>query len=139
VIAVALAGAAILKVDGLALLLFVLLALIGNFLALGVVAVVGTLPRVIRTDQGGQIEQGSRSLLAALLLIVGFDLVAMMPGYLAWMQLLIWTRQNQRLTDADVQHVAPWVLLAALVYSLLIGSLGIWLGGRNFARLLRPR
>lgn len=139
VLAVALAGASVLQASGTALILFVLLGLIGNFLALGVVAVVGTLPRVIRTDRGGQIEQGSRSLLAALLLIVGFDVVAMMPGYLAWMQLVYWGQQGQMLTDGEVLAVAPWVVLAALAYSLVIGSAGIWLGGRNFARLLRPR
>lgn len=136
---VTLAGATLLHASGTALLLFVPLALIGNLIALGVTAVVGTLPHVIRPDASGQIEQGSRSLLAAMLLIVGFIVVAMMPGHLFWLWLQRLEQSGSHIGEAEATAMAPGVLLATLIYGGLVGGLGLWLGSHNFARLLRPR
>lgn len=133
---VAAAGALLLEAGLLAVLAFVGVALGGTGVAIGVLAIIGTSPRLLRSDDGSFAPVG-RGLLAALLLVIGFELAAA-PAIVAWVLLAEQARQ-QPLTTADALAGAPWVVAAALAYGALIAALGTWLGSRNLRALLRPR
>ncbi|MCU0865616.1 MAG: hypothetical protein MUC36_17670 [Planctomycetes bacterium] len=130
-------GAWLLGADGSVLLTFVGIGLGGNCTALGVLAVVGTWPRLMQPDQGGQVLQGGRSFLAALLLVAGFEL-ACAPVVIAWWrwhpELLVWRPDPAELGDA-----ALLVVGAAMLYGSITATLGNWIGTANVRRLLRPR
>jgi len=133
---VAVAGVLVLDVEPRTLLAFAGIALGGTLVAVGVLAVVGTWPRLMRPDDG-HVAQGGRGFLAALLLVGAFELAAA-PGVAAWLWLNAQTRH--RLLTVDVALAwTPWVVAAAVVYGAVVASLGAWLGARNFRRLLRPR
>ena len=121
---------------------FVAIALGGTLAALGVLAVVGTWPRLMRPDVDGQILQGGKSFLAAMVLVTAFEL-AMAPGAFAWSRLVDHARHlhevDGTLTPVTISAWAPWVVAAALGYGALIGAIGLWLGGRNYRRLLAPQ
>ena len=117
---------------------FVVIALAGTAAALGVLAIVGTWPRLMRPDAEGQIMQGGKTFLAAMVLVTIFELVVA-PAMFAWLWLSHFAEQQRGLTLEVARQHAPWVLAAALAYGGLIATLGIWLGGRNYRRLLTPR
>jgi hypothetical protein len=133
---VAVAGALLLDADGLVILTFVGAGLGGNCAALGVLAVIGTWPRLMRPDQGGQVLQGGRSFLAALLLVVAFEGICapVVFGWWHWHGLLQAWRP-----DADqLRHAAVIAIAGALLYGSVIATIGSWLGTRNMRRLLQP-
>ncbi len=134
---VAAAGAHLFGASLLAVAGFAGVALGGTFAALGVLAIVGTQPRLMRPDDGGHIVQGGRSFLAALLLVALFQL-AMSPAMFGWMHLVDHLR-GHRLRPETVQEWAPWVIGAAWLHGLLIGGIGIAIGVRNFRKLTRPQ
>ena len=121
---------------------FVAIALAGTLAALGVLAVIGTWPRLMRPDIDGQILQGGKSFLAAMVLLTTFEL-SMSPGVLAWSYLAEHARRlheaDDMLTAATIAEWTPWVIAATIGYGALIGSIGLWLGGRNYRRLLAPQ
>lgn len=134
---VAAAGMQLLDADLLTIACFGGTALGGTAVALGVLAVVGTWPRLMRPDAEGQILQGGRSFLAAMVLVTLFE-VAVSPAVLGF----LWLRdhaQRDGLAADEALAFAPWVVGAALGYGALIAAAGVWLGGRNYRRLLRPR
>lgn len=134
---VAAAGSHLLDASPTTLLLFVALALAGTMAALGVLAMVGTWPRLMRPDDGGQIVQSGRSFLAAMVLVVGFE-VAVSPAVFGWWQLTGWLMQRPRI-GAELLPYAGWVVAAAWLFGLAVGGLGLLVGAWNYARLLRPR
>ncbi len=81
------AGVHLFGAGATALLGFVGLALGGTLAALGVLAIVGTSPRLMRPDDSGQVAQGGRSFVAALLLVLLFQL-ALAPAMFAWLEFL---------------------------------------------------
>lgn len=134
---VGLAGALTLDAGPAALLAFTGIALGGTLTALGVLAAVGTWPRLMQPDDGGQAAQSGRSFLGALLLVVGFELAAA-PAVFGW----LWLQelaQHRPLSADVVWQWAPQVVAAAGGYGLLIAALGILVGTANYRRLLRPR
>jgi hypothetical protein len=138
VIVVVLAGHYLLHVDAETLLWFSGLALAGNLVALGVVATVGTLPLLTRPDLSGQMASGWRSFVATLLLVFGFE-AAMAPGFIGWQALAVYVARRGPVSAAQATAFAPTVLVVAWLLALVLGGGGVWLGGRNFRRLLRPR
>jgi hypothetical protein len=138
VIVVALIGHYLLRADGQTLLWFGGLALAGNLIALGVVATVGTLPLLMRPDPNGQMPGSWRSFLATLLLVFGFD-AAVSPGFIGWNALAIYVARRGTVSAAQAMAFAPKVLGVAWLLALVLGGGGVWLGGRNFRRLLRAR
>jgi hypothetical protein len=117
-------------------LTYVGMALAGTLVALGVLAVVGTSPRLMRPDQGGHIVQGGRTFVAAMLLVVLFEL-AVAPGWLSWIWLVAWA--DGRLVTADAARAhAPLVVAGAFAFAAPVAALGTWIGTRNYRRLLRP-
>ncbi len=134
---VAFAGAAMLGASRAALLVFGAIALGGTFAALGVLATVGTWPRLMRPDDGGQAVQGGKSFLAAMVLVLVYYL-ALLPALVAW----VWLGQHTRdrtLRPGAARAAAPWVAGGACAYGLLVLALGLLVGTRNFRRLLAPR
>ncbi|MBX3464405.1 MAG: hypothetical protein KF830_14645 [Planctomycetes bacterium] len=129
---VALAGAQAFGAGAAAVLAFAGVAAGGTLAALGVLAVVGTSPRLMRPDDGAM-AQGGRSFLAALLLVVLFQL-ALAPAMFAWLRLLQHLRRH-RLAADEVLALLPWVVGAALAWGVVVAALGIALGARNFRRL----
>jgi len=117
--------------------LFLGLGLAGNLLALGVLAVVGTWPRLMRPDDGGQIQQGGRSFLGALLLVVLLE-AAVAPAVMAWWWGVAWLRQQPQ-TSAQLFQFAPHLLGAAWLYAVLIGGTCLLIANANVRRLLQPR
>jgi hypothetical protein len=112
-------------------------ALGGTLGAVGVLAVIGTLPILVRPDDGGQVQQGGKNFLGAILLVLGFEVVAS-PAMFGW----LWLLDHSRRTTVRASEVAawtPWVIGASLVYGALLAVVGTGLGTRNFARMLRPR
>ena len=134
---VACAGAYTLDVDLQSMLWFLGVALAGTLVALGVVAVVGTWPRLMRPDAEGQILQGGKSFVAAMVMVTAFQ-AALMPAFYLWVRVTQHVQSN-RITAYQVGTVMPWILGAAILYGLLVGALGLWIGGRNYRRLLAPR
>ncbi len=132
---VAAAGAVVFGIDGAVLLAFLGTGLGGTLAAVGVLAVVGTLPLLMRPDDSGQVVQGGRSFLAALVLVVAFQLT-MLPGALAW-SLVVVPNSEHRL--GPPWPWAPWLVAAAIGYGAVAAGLGGWIGARNFRRLLQPR
>jgi len=116
---------------------FVGLALAGTLVALGVVAVIGTWPRLMRPDAEGQILQGGKSFLAAMLMVTTFQ-CALTPAFYLWFTLTHHVQRN-RITSFQVEQWLPWLLGAAVVYGLLVATAGLWIGGRNYRRLLAAR
>lgn len=133
---VAAAGAHLFGASLVAVASFVGLALGGTLAALGVLAMVGTSPRLMRPDDGGHIVQGGRSFLAALLLVVLFQL-AMSPAMFGWLHVLDHLR-GHRLRTETLHAWAPWVVGAALLHGLLVGGIGVALGVRNYRKLTAP-
>jgi hypothetical protein len=131
------AGVVVLEARPLVVAAYAAAALGGTGVALGVLAVVGTLPMLVRPDDRGGATPGGRNLFGALLLVLGLQL-AMAPAALAWR--VVELRANQRgLGAAEAWEAAPAVLAAVLGYGLLALALGAAIGRWNFARLLRPR
>lgn len=112
-------------------------ALAGNVLALGAVATVGTAPRLMRPDAGGQIGQGSRSFVAALALVVLFELL-MAPAFVGW-HWLVASRHSGVLSYRAAAELLPYVPALAWALALPVGGALLWLGRANYARLLQPR
>ena len=112
-------------------------ALGGTFGAIGVLAVIGTLPPLVRPDDGGQVQQGGKNFLGAILLVLGFEAVAA-PAMFGWLWLVDHARHSP-VRAADVAAWTPWLVGAALLYGLTLASVGTWAGTRNIARMLRPR
>ena len=134
---VAVTGAWSQAADRLTLIAFVGAGLGGNLAALGVLAIIGTWPRLMRPDQGGQVLQGGRSFLAALLLVVTFEL-ACAPVVVGWW----WCNrelESWRPDSHELQAAAAAVVAAALVYGSLLATIGNWIGTRNMRRLLLPQ
>jgi len=116
---------------------FVGFAVAGTLGALGVVAVIGTWPRLMRPDAEGQIMQGGKSFLAAMVMVTTFQ-ITMIPAILFWSWLTRYVR-NHPVTSETVAHYLPTLLAGATGYGLLIALLGTWLGSRNYRTLLAPR
>lgn len=138
VIVVALAGHYLLRADAETLLWFSGVALAGNCVALGVVATVGTLPLLTRPDPGGQMPAGWRSFVATLLLVFGFEAATMGPGIIGWTALTVYVAHRGPVSAAQAMAFAPTVLGGAWFLALVLGGVGVWVGARNFRRLLRP-
>ncbi|MBL8748939.1 MAG: hypothetical protein JNK78_07255 [Planctomycetes bacterium] len=114
-------------------LTFVATTLGGTLAALGVLAVVGTSPRLMRPDLGGAMAQGGRSFLAAMLLVLLFEF-AMSPAVFAWS----WLTANVH-TAAAARAAFVWVAAGAWALGLAVGGVGVALGVRNFRRLCAPQ
>jgi hypothetical protein len=132
---VAVVGAQTFAAGAAAQALFLALALGGTALALGTVAMIGSWPRLMRPDTGGQITQGSRMLVASLVLIMTFEL-AIAPGWMAWHWLC---RETVRGGEPATRAALGWTLPATLSWALLGCAFFCWLGARNYRRLLQPR
>lgn len=129
-------GGRALGTDAVSLLQFVGIAVPGTLVALGVLAVVGTLPWLVRPDDAAQTAQGGRNFFASLLLILFFELV-MAPGVVAWLWLAEWA-QHDRLTIELCDAYAPHVIAIAWAFGLTVFALGLLIGARNFRKLTRP-
>lgn len=116
---------------------FVGTALGGTATALGVLAAIGTWPRLMRPDEGGQIVQGGRTFLAAMALVLAFEF-AVAPGVFGWLYLLDRLRVATP-SQAELVGAAPWVVGAALLYGTVVLLLGYLVACRNYRRLLAPR
>lgn len=114
-------------------LTFVGTAVGGTLVALGVLAIVGTSPRLMRPEDGGQIVQGGRTFVAAMLLVIVFY-VALLPAVPAW----LWLRANVH-TPAALRDAAPWIVGGAMLLGAVVALLGIAIGTRNFRRLTAAR
>lgn len=134
---VAVVGVQMIGADAAEVGWFVAFALAGTLAALGVVAVIGTWPRLMRPDAEGQILQGGKSFLAAMVMVTVFQLT-MIPAILFWTW-LVRTGQRRAISSELVDEHLPTLLAAALAYGILIAMLGTWLGGRNYRTLLAPR
>lgn len=131
------AGVQMLDVEATTMLWFLGFALSGTLVALGVVAIVGTWPRLMRPDAEGQILQGGKSFLAAMVMVTLFQLT-MTPAIIGWRSLTIYAQRN-RVTSGMVHEHLPTLLAIAGGYALLVSLVGFWLGGRNYKKLLAPR
>lgn len=134
---VAAAGMQLLAVRGPTLLWFVGFAVAGTLAALGIIAAVGTEPRLMRPDSDGQILQGGKSFLAAMIMVTAFQ-VTMMPVVIGW-QWLVRAVHREHVPMRTLLEYAPYALGAALCYGILIALAGSWLGGLHYRRLLAPR
>ena len=114
-------------------LTFVGVAIGGTFAALGVLAIVGTSPRLMHPEHGGQIVQGGRTFVAAILLVMLFYLV-LSPAVPAW----IWLERNVR-SASDLRTAAPWVVGGAWALGGIVALVGVAIGARNFRKLAQPR
>ncbi|MCK5943777.1 MAG: hypothetical protein KAI24_17465 [Planctomycetes bacterium] len=134
---VAVVGVQMLAVDARTIGWFVGFALAGTLAALGVVAVIGTWPRLMRPDAEGQILQGGKSFLAAMVMVTTFQ-IAMAPAMASWTWLVRDTYRNPLRSDVVADQL-PLALAAALAYGAVLALLGTWLGSRNYRALLAPR
>lgn len=130
-------GAWLLPANGSALLAYGGLALGGTLAALGVLAIVGTTPMLVRPDDSGQVAPGGKGLFGAILLVLGFY-VAVSPVVPAWLWLEEYALRH-RLRAADVAPHVPWIVAAAIAYGAGIAAIGTLIGTANFRRLLAPR
>ncbi|MCA8964861.1 MAG: hypothetical protein KDC48_08235 [Planctomycetes bacterium] len=134
---VAAAGAQQFGADRLVLWHFLAMALCGTAMALGVVAAIGTWPRLMQPDDGGQIVQSGRNFVAAMALVLCFELT-LSPALIGWIALMDRAdRQPLSLTQATA--AAPTVLAIAATYGALVLGIGYAIGCRNYRRLLSPR
>jgi hypothetical protein len=131
------AGVQFLGADMRTLSWFAANAVAGTIAALGVLAIVGTWPRLMRPDADGQILQGGKSFLAAMVLVTLFELVVA-PALFGWLWLDDHARREGLSRDA-ARALLPWITAGAFAYALLVGAFGLWLGSRNYRRLLAPR
>jgi hypothetical protein len=133
------AGEHLLEANRTTLLAFLGIGLGGTLAALGVLAVVGTWPRLMRPDDGGQILQGGRTFVAATVLVVLFE-IAVSPAVVGWWWLCEYAKRSipgLRLETALAW--APAVVAGAVLIGAAIAGLGTWIGARNYRRLLAPR
>jgi hypothetical protein len=121
----------------LALVTFAGIAFAGTLAALGALAVVGTWPRLMRPDDGGQIVQGGRSFFAAIVLVLVFEF-ALSPALYGWLWMQDYARL-QGLGEETARRAAPWVVGGAWLLGAVVGALGVAIGARNFRRLSSPR
>ncbi len=134
VLVVAFLGAQVFGAGLATVLVFLGMALLGNGIALGVLALVGTMPWLLRPDESGRLGQGARPLLAAMLLVLAFEL-ALAPALVTALILADLLGQ-----DAIPLGTAAALQAGALGASALLAAVaGGLVGARNFARLLRPR
>lgn len=110
-------------------------ALTGTFIALAVVAVIGTWPRVMRPDNEGQILQGGKSFVAAMVMVTTFH-ITMMPAAILWQWI---TNPRNRVTSYLADEWLPSILGIAVGYAAIITMIGFLIGGWNYRRLLAPR
>jgi len=134
---VAAAGSQLFGADRVVLWHFAICALAGTAAALGVLAAIGTWPRLLRPDDGGQIVQSSRSFLAAMALVLCFELV-LSPALFAWIALMAHAGRA-RLTLEQATAAAPQMLGIAALYGGLVFVVGYTIGCRNYRQLLAPR
>lgn len=132
---VAAAGAHQFGAGPFAVATFAGLGVAGTLCALGVLAVIGTSPRLVRPDDG-PIAQSGRNLIAALLLVFTFQL-AIAPAVFghAWLE---HRARTVRIDSATAAAWAPWVVAGAVLYGCVVAALGTWIGARNYRRLLQP-
>lgn len=128
------AGVAVLGAEGRVLLAYAGTAVGGTLAALGVLAVVGTLPMLLRPDPDGRTAPGGRSFVAALVLVVAFQ-ATMVPAVFAWSVYVVPTAE--RLDELGWNELGGLVA-AAVGYGALVVLLGGLVGSRNLRRLLRP-
>ncbi|MFK7741282.1 MAG: hypothetical protein AB8H80_13260 [Planctomycetota bacterium] len=134
---VAAVGLQLLHAETSTVLWFCGFAVAGTLAALGIVAIIGTWPRLMRPDSEGQILQGGKSFLAAMVMVMTFQL-AMLPAMAGW-QILLRRASVERMSYDILIAEAPWMLAAALGYGLILALVGCWVGARNYRRLLAPR
>jgi hypothetical protein len=128
-------GVQTLDVELKTLLWFLGFALAGTVIALAVVAVVGTWPRLMRPDNEGQILQGGKSFFAAMVMVTTFH-ITMLPAVLMWHDV---TNPRTRITSQLVDENLPVLLGIAASYAAVIAIIGFLIGGWNYRRLLAPR
>lgn len=110
-------------------------ALAGTFVALAVIAVIGTWPRLMRPDDEGQIMQGGKSFFAAMIMVCLFQ-ITMIPAVYVW----TWVANpRHRITSYVVDQSLPSLLGIAIGYAFIVTSIGFAIGGLNYKRLLAPR
>lgn len=131
---VALVGSQVLGAAPTTVAVAVAAALLGNGIALGVVAGVGTLPALLQPDETGRIGQGTRPLLLALLLVLAFEL-AVAPAVVGAVVLAELLQRG----EIGLQAATGILLAGMAALGLLVGGLGVLLGTRNYRRLLRAR
>ncbi len=135
---VALTGVWLLDANVTTLAVFVGVALGGTAVAMGVLAVVGTSPALMRPEDSGHTAQGGKNFLGALVLVIAFQLAIVPVSLAIWDQLA--NEQNHRLLSHGLAlQWAPIVVGIALAYGGLMLLLGMWLGSRNLRRLLRAK
>lgn len=133
------AGVHLLEANRATLLAFLGIGSGGTLAALGVLAVVGTWPRLMRPDDGGQILQGGRTFVAAMVLVLLFE-VAVSPAFLAWCWLCDQARRSTLGLPLETALAwAPWVVAGAVLAGAAIAAAGTWIGARNYRRLLAAR
>jgi hypothetical protein len=133
------AGVHLLEANRATLIAFLGMGSGGTLAALGVMAVVGTWPRLMRPDDGGQILQGGRTFLAATVLVLLFE-VAVSPAVVGWWWLCDQARRS--MTGLRLETALAWapaVVAGAVLGGAAIAGLGTWIGARNYRRLLAPR
>lgn len=113
---------------------FLGLAVGGNCAALGVIATIGTWPRLMRPDEAGQIAQGGRNFFAAMAMVLVFELIAA-PVLVAW---LLWASQVRHQSPQDALPLLE-AMTAIVAYGVLVLATGYLVGARNYRRLLAPR
>lgn len=129
------AGMQILDVQVSTVMWYFGFALAGTLIALAVVAVVGTWPRLMRPDSEGQILQGGKSFLAAMVMVSVFHMT-MVPAIFEWSKVV---GRNRFISSELVAEQLPMVLGRAALYATVIAVLGFLIGARNYRRLLAPR
>lgn len=128
-------GVQTLEVEVETMMWFLGFALSGTVIALAVVAVIGTWPRLMRPDNEGQILQGGKSFLAAMLMVTTFH-ITMLPAAVMWQYV---TTPRNRITEYVVDEHMPYVFATAAGYAAVLAVIGYFLGGFNYRRLLAPR
>jgi len=117
--------------------LFASMALPGTLIALGVLALIGTMPWLVRPEEGGNMAQGGRGFMASMLLVIVFEL-AISPFVLGLY--LVWrSAEHNLLTLEEVRDWTPMVIGATWLVGLAILGLGVAIGARNYRKLSLPR
>jgi hypothetical protein len=133
---VAVSGTVQLDADAATVLVFVLTALGATFIALGVLALVGTWPRLLRPGDGPHAPGGGRGFFAAMLLVLTFYGFTIVPAGFAWE---LFALERRGLGTANAARWWPAVAAGVWLWGLAIAGLGAWIGTRNYRRLLQPR